>query len=228
MLISIFDERIRGSYSQGYAQFFKLTNFYKNSHEFYNEFSKKDSERKNAKSTFCSVPCFSEIVVGVKKKAEPVGDKQNYNQCSASFLYYDKCFDIEKKVSEEDKEILSKAAENIEKTEEKEEDKKIEPEVIEIIDLSVDENKENEKEAELKKLENEEKRWRYLDREWKKAATYVVELHERNIEEYTKIGNAPELVKEWKVGLEKALNELKEHEEEGKMLIKKREELEKK
>ena len=57
MLISIFDERIRGSYSQGYAQFFKLTNFYENSHEFYNEFSKANKD-KAIRSTFCSTPCF--------------------------------------------------------------------------------------------------------------------------------------------------------------------------
>ena len=228
MLISIFDERIRGSYSQGYAQFFKLTNFYENSHEFYNEFSKKDSERKNAKSTFCSVPCFSEVV-DVKRKEEPVGDKQNDTQCSASFLYDDKCFDIDKKVSEEDKEILSKAAENIEKTEEKEEDKKIEPEVIEIIDLSVDENKENEKEAELKKLENEEKRWRFLDEGsgWKHAATNELATLIKTINQYK---NKPEdsLILGWKNRVERLNKELKEHEEKGKMLIKKREELEKK
>ncbi len=60
MLISIFDERIRGIYSQGSDEFFKLTNFYENSHEFYNNFSKKDGDKKNSRSTFCSIPCFEE------------------------------------------------------------------------------------------------------------------------------------------------------------------------
>jgi hypothetical protein len=70
MLISIFDERIRGSYSQGYEPFFKLVNFYENSHEFYNEFSKRNNEKSNVKSTFCSIPCLKEV--GIKNESKVV------------------------------------------------------------------------------------------------------------------------------------------------------------
>jgi len=88
MLISIFEDRVRGSYSQGYEQFFKLINFYENSHEFYKEFSRKDSDGKNSKSTFCSIPCFrsldikEKVVAGCKAIDKNGDNKEVYIKAS--------------------------------------------------------------------------------------------------------------------------------------------------